>query len=82
MGHLLGRARAIASLKGCDKNADAEVRADAYGVVLLRANHVPTHSMTRMLRLVCDSNSLAPDCRRAIDHRIELLNALPTSVQN
>ena len=84
MGHLLsdGRARSFASLKGCDQNADAEVRADAYGVALLRAKHVPTDSMTRMLRLVRDSNTLAPDCRRAMDHRIELLIAIPKSSQN
>ena len=82
MGHLLsdGRARSIASLKGCDKNADAEVQADAYGMGLLRANHVPANSMARMLRLVCDSNSLAPGCRRAINDRIELLLTAPATV--
>jgi hypothetical protein len=83
-GHLLsdGRAHWVASLKGCEKDADAEVRADAYGVALLRTRHLPAESMTRMLRLVRDSNSLAPECRRAMDHRIELLNAAPVAPQN
>jgi Zn-dependent protease with chaperone function len=84
IGHLLsdGRVRSVASLKGCDKNADAEGRADAYGVALLRTRHMSTESMARMLRLVRDSNQLSPDGRRAMDDRIGVLTAPSVPGQN
>ena len=84
IGHLLadGRVRSIASVRGCDKDADAEVRADANVIALLREENIPGDSMIRMLRLVRDSNALTPECRRAMDHRIELLASPQTRLQN
>ncbi|HEY7088445.1 MAG TPA: M48 family metalloprotease [Tepidisphaeraceae bacterium] len=75
LGHLLGEGDvpAVVSVKGCNQDLGAEGRADAYGLELLRAEHVPPESMVQMLRLVRDSNCLSPRCVRVMNQRIDSL---------
>jgi len=49
MGHLFGdgHVRPVVSVKGCNEDLGAEGRADAYGVELLRVEHLPPESMVR-----------------------------------
>lgn len=79
IGHLLsdGHVPAVASLKGCSHDPDGEIRADAYGVGLLRLQHLPDDAMARMLILVRDANTLTPDCKIAMTRRIELVSKPP-----
>jgi len=76
LGHLLsdGQVNAIASLNGCGEGADAERRADAFGLGLLELQQLPPRSMSTMLGLVRDANVLTPTCRRAMTRRIEILD--------
>ena len=76
-GHLLGdgHVRPVVSLRGCDEDLGAEGRADAYGIELLRVQHLPPESMIDMLCLVRNSNVLPAGCVRAMDQRIEFLRA-------
>jgi hypothetical protein len=62
-------------MKGCNANPDIECRADAYGVALLRLQHLPTSAMPAMLRIVCDCNKLPATCHLAMQHRIDILEA-------
>src|SRR5262249_48863309 len=75
LGHLLtdGQLQTVASLKGCCSDPDAEVRADAAGVALLRTQGISVEPMIRMLGKVERYGSLPTACRLAMDHRIALL---------
>jgi Zn-dependent protease with chaperone function len=77
LGHLLsdGQMQTIASLKGCCVDPDREVRADAAGLTLLRAQGLPPWAMVTMLKKIEEAGSLPPNCRLAIQHRIALLSA-------
>jgi predicted Zn-dependent protease len=77
MGHLLsdGHTRNVMSLRGCQENLDAEQRADAVGVEFMRLQGLPPQSMITMLKKVCESGTLSPACRDALDHRITLLES-------
>jgi predicted Zn-dependent protease len=90
MGHLLKDQRSvpslataplISSLHGCDADTDAEFRADAVGIALLREKNLPSDAMARMLRLVRDSNALTSDCRRAMERRIQRLTTMSAAPQ-
>jgi predicted Zn-dependent protease len=75
LGHLLndGHLQGVASLRGCCRSPDEEVRADARGVEVLRASGLDPAAMTAMLTKVRNLVPDAPVCRREIGHRIELL---------
>jgi Zn-dependent protease with chaperone function len=77
LGHLLtdGHLQTVASLKGCCEDPDAEVRADAAGVALLRTEGLSADAMVHMLAKVERYGSLPSACRSAMDHRIALLAA-------
>ena len=78
-GHLLkdGRERVITSLRGSAQPVDAEARADAIGMGLLRLQGLPEASMTTLLEKVKASLPPCP-CRDGIEHRILLLRQCPT----
>ena len=84
LGHLVGdgllKHAPVAALRGCCKDFDAEARADAIGVNLLRDRNLPAHSMAGMLERVRASGSLPPSCREAIGHRIELIHDIEQPV--
>ena len=75
LGHLLsdGQLQTVASLRGCCVDPDREVRADATGLALLRAQGLSAGPMVSMLRMIEKYGSLPPACRLAMDHRITLL---------
>jgi Zn-dependent protease with chaperone function len=77
LGHLLsdGHVQTVASLRGCCVDPDREVRADAVGVELLRAQGLSPIVMTTMLKKVEIYGSLPPQCLIAIDHRITAISA-------
>ena len=77
MGHLLndGHLHAVASLRGCCVSPDAEVRADATGMELLRSRGISATSMVTMLQKVRASLPASSSCRDAIKARIELLSS-------
>jgi Zn-dependent protease with chaperone function len=77
LGHLLtdGHLQTVACLKGCCVNPDAEVRADAAGVVLLKTQGISADAMARMLAKVERYGSLPASCRSAMERRIALLSA-------
>jgi Zn-dependent protease with chaperone function len=77
LGHLLsdGHLQTVASLKGCSVDPDAEVRADAVGVALLKTRGISADAMARMLAKVERYGALTTSCRLEIDHRISLLSA-------
>jgi Zn-dependent protease with chaperone function len=78
LGHLLSDGQlqtSVASLQGCFLNPDREIRADAAGVALLRAQGLPAQPMISMLKKIEVYGSLPPACRLAMDHRIALLSA-------
>ena len=74
-GHLLedGHVRVMASLRGCDRDRDAETRADAIGVRLLQLQGLPTASMLTLLEKVQATASLSGACQEAMQGRIRLL---------
>ncbi len=84
LGHLLsdGRMRTVASLRGCCVDPDREVRADAVGVELLRAQGLPPSAMVTMLKKVSNCGSLTPQCHLAMEHRIELISSRIRSQTN
>ena len=67
---------AIASLRGCDEDLAVEVRADAQGVQLLKANGMSPSVMARMLTKVRNSAQLSNTCRAAIERRIQILSTI------
>jgi hypothetical protein len=75
LGHLIsdGHVDVVFSLNGCAESIDAESRADAYGIALLRARHLPPATMRQMLCLVRDTNDLSITCRRGLERRIKQL---------
>jgi predicted Zn-dependent protease len=82
LGHLLGDGHvkespgsAVASLRGCQTDFDAESRADAMGVNLLRAKGIPEKAMGSMLEKVRVAGQLPVTCKSAISRRVELLRA-------
>jgi len=77
LGHLLsdGQLQTVASLNGCSVNPDREVRADAVGVALLRAQGLSAKPMISMLKKTVEYGSLPPTGRLAMEHRIALLSA-------
>jgi Zn-dependent protease with chaperone function len=77
LGHLLsdGQLQTVASLRGCCVDSDREVRADAAGLALLRAQGISARPMISMLKKVETYGALPPNCRLAMDRRIALLSA-------
>jgi len=76
LGHLLsdGHVQTIASLRGCCDDPDCEVRADAAGAQLLRAQGLSPDAMPSMLQKIVRFGALSPTCTRALQHRIGLLS--------
>ncbi len=76
LAHLIndGHLHAVMSLRGCCETPEAEARADATGVELLRERGLDPRAMSRMLGKVKVTAELTPACRNAIGHRIELLS--------
>jgi Zn-dependent protease with chaperone function len=86
LGHLLdsGRLRMIGKDSESSKTVDSsdsdrhdpdrEVRADAAGLQLLRADNIPPQSMLSMLRKVETCGALTPSGRLAVDRRLQLLS--------
>lgn len=76
MGHLLndGHLHAVASLRGCCVSPDAEVRADATGMELLRIRRISANAMVTMLQKVRASLPASSSCQQAIATRIEALS--------
>jgi Zn-dependent protease with chaperone function len=81
LGHLLsdGHLQTVASLRGCCVDPDCEVRADAAGAQLLRAQGLSPLAMQRMLRKVERFGSLPPSCAVEIRHRIARLTTAASS---
>jgi len=77
MGHLLndGHLHAVASLRGCCVSPDAEARADATGMELLRSRGISANAMVTMLQKVRASLPAPSSCQHAITARIELLSS-------
>ena len=77
LGHLLndGHLQGVASLRGCCRSPDDEVRADARGVEVLRTSGLDSAAMGAMLLKVRTLLPDAPLCRREISRRIDLLTA-------
>jgi Zn-dependent protease with chaperone function len=84
LGHLLsdGQLQTVASLRGCCVDPDREVRADATGLALLRAQGQSAKPMVSMLKKIEEYGSLPPTCRLAMDRRIALLSANNVSSAN
>jgi len=84
LGHLLsdGHVQAVASLRGCCVDPDREVRADAVGAELLRAQGLSPLAMVSMLEKVEAFGSLPPSCVVAVDRRISVLSANLQNHQN
>jgi predicted Zn-dependent protease len=74
-GHLLadGRIRMMASLRGCDHDRDAEVRADGVGMELLRLQGLPPTSMIQLLVKVQTLGQLPGPCNKSMEGRIRTL---------
>ena len=74
-GHLLdGRhLRGPVSLHGYSSDSDAEVRADAAGVWLLRRRGFDDRVMSSMLQRVCASAAVSATCRPGLRRRIGAL---------
>ena len=74
-GHLAadGHMHVVASLRGCDRDRDVEVRADAVGMELLRLQGLSPDSMIQLLEKVQASAALPAPCHGAIGARIDLL---------
>lgn len=77
MGHLLndGHLHDVVSLRGCCVSPDAEVRADATGLELLRAQNVNPQVMVSMLRKVKGAIAPSSPCQQGLATRIDLLVA-------
>ena len=82
MGHLLadGHLHSIVSLRGCCQTPDAEVRADAVAVELLRTRGIPPGVMIDMLQRVESGASVSSSCRAGIAKRIELIRQRTATV--
>jgi len=76
LGHLLndGHLRTVASLRGCCVSPDAEARADATGVEVLRRSGLDPAAMRSMLGKVRELLLDDQACRQAIGRRIDLLS--------
>jgi Zn-dependent protease with chaperone function len=75
MGHLLndGHLQGAASLRGCCVNPDAEVRADATGVELMRIQGINPEVMATMLKKVKGAIATSSPCQQGLATRIGLL---------
>ena len=79
LGHLLndGHLPGVASLRGCSHSLDNEARADARGVEVLKTSGIDPAVMGTMLSKVRSLLPDAPECRRALGRRIDLLATAP-----
>ncbi|HEY2584349.1 MAG TPA: M48 family metalloprotease [Tepidisphaeraceae bacterium] len=77
LGHLCndGHLQTVFSLRGGWTNPDAEVRADATGAQILRANGIDAAAMQTMLAKVRVGLPDTPAGRKQIDRRLALLRA-------
>jgi predicted Zn-dependent protease len=75
LGHLLedNHAQVISALQGCERDLDAESRADRIGIELMRAQGFSPSAMPRMLRRVIASHCWSPECERKLQLRLEAL---------
>jgi predicted Zn-dependent protease len=76
LGHLIndGHLHTVVSLRGYCRTPDAEARADATGVELLRSRGINPGSMDRMLRKIENCPEIGPRCRSGLAWRLRLVD--------
>jgi len=75
LGHLLenDHSRVGSALQGCERDLDAETRADLVGVELLKASGASAEAMPRMLRRIINSQCWSTECELKLKRRLHNL---------